>query len=66
MFRVVRSKYLKVFLNASYIFGPISAGLLGDMISIPIAFSALGAIGVVWAIVLYTITPKHINVKNVA
>jgi MFS family permease len=50
--------------NAGYIFGPISAGLLGDIISIPVAFSILGIIGVVWSIVLYAITPKHINLKN--
>jgi len=51
--------------NAGYIFGPISAGLLGDIISIPAAFSILGIIGVIWSIILYAITPAHINVKKI-
>jgi len=51
------------FCNLGYVIGPISAGFLFDLIGSSAAFSVLGLLGVVSAIVLLIITPKHIQVK---
>jgi MFS family permease len=49
--------------NSGYIFGPITAGILGQWLGIPGAFSVLGLIGVVLAAILLVITPKNITIK---
>ena len=49
--------------NIGYVAGPISAGILADFFSIPVAFSILGLIGVVLASILLLVTPDNINIK---
>ncbi|MGV8168442.1 MAG: MFS transporter [Candidatus Nanoarchaeia archaeon] len=49
--------------NIAYVLGPIFAGLLSDLLSIPLAFSILGGAGVIIAITLLLTTPQHINIK---
>jgi predicted MFS family arabinose efflux permease len=46
--------------NFGYVVGPILAGLLADTINIPTAFTSLGLIGIVLAVILLLITPKNI------
>lgn len=48
--------------NVGYIVGPIIAGILADTLGDAGTFSAIGAFGVVLAIILLTHTPKKINV----
>ena len=50
--------------NLGYIFGPLMAGILSDVFSIPLAFSILGVAGSVTALILLKITPKKIAVKG--
>lgn len=50
--------------NLGYVVGPILAGILGDHFSIPAAFSILGVIGTILALVLLAITPKQINITT--
>jgi predicted MFS family arabinose efflux permease len=52
-----------LFTNIGYIIGPIFAGILFDAIGGAASFSILGLFGVVIAIVLLIITPKHIKIK---
>jgi len=49
--------------NIGYVLGPISAGILADVLSIPAAFSLLGLVGVIMASILLVVTPKHIIIK---
>ncbi|MGV8141711.1 MAG: MFS transporter [Candidatus Woesearchaeota archaeon] len=49
--------------NVAYILGPLSAGLLSDIFSIPLAFAILGGTGVIVAIILLLTTPKSIVIK---
>lgn len=49
--------------NIGYIFGPLCAGVLADIFSIPTAFSILGLFGVLLAILLLLFTPKSIKIK---
>jgi MFS family permease len=51
------------FVNVGYIFGPLMAGILADILNIPAAFSILGLIGVILAVVLLVAGPKHIIIK---
>lgn len=48
--------------NVGYIAGPISAGILADVFSIPIAFSILGLVGVLLSLMLLILTPKNIHI----
>jgi len=50
--------------NAGYILGPIFAGVLADIFSIPVAFSILGLFGVLLATILLFVTPKSIIIKT--
>ena len=50
--------------NLGYVIGPISAGILSDMIGITGAFTALGMTGFVVAIILIKVTPKSIRIKT--
>ncbi|PIZ99226.1 MAG: hypothetical protein COX77_02150, partial [Candidatus Komeilibacteria bacterium CG_4_10_14_0_2_um_filter_37_10] len=50
--------------NIGYVLGPISAGILADIFSIPVAFSILGLFGVILAFVLLMITPKSIDINT--
>lgn len=50
-------------LNVGYIIGPISAGVLADVLSIPATFGILGITGAVMAVILYVVTPKHIKIR---
>ena len=49
--------------NIGYVVGPILAGILADIFSIPIAFSILGFIGLFLAVVLLRFTPTSIVIK---
>lgn len=49
--------------NLGYVVGPLIAGFLAQAIRIPAAFSALGVIGVVVALVLLKFTPRSITVS---
>ncbi len=49
--------------NIGYVLGPICAGLFADLFNISIAFSILGVMGVVVALILLKITPKQINIE---
>lgn len=49
--------------NIGYIVGPILAGVIADIFTISTAFTVLGVLGVFSAIVLFVVTPKHINVR---
>lgn len=44
--------------NLGYVLGPVSAGLLSDLFSIPAAFSVLGAIGLGLGAMLMVFAPK--------
>jgi MFS family permease len=48
--------------NIGYVIGPLCAGILADIFSIPIAFSILGVVGFTLALILLKITPKKINI----
>jgi MFS family permease len=52
------------FVNTGYIFGPLVAGILAEILNIPTAFSILGLIGALLAIVLLVASPKHIIIKT--
>lgn len=49
--------------NLGWIFGPISAGLIAELFSIPIAFSVIGCIGIAISVLLLIFTPKKIYYK---
>jgi MFS family permease len=49
--------------NIAYIIGPIFAGILADIFDIAKAFSIIGIVGVLVAIILLKITPKSININ---
>lgn len=51
------------FTNIGYVVGPISAGLLADYVGNAKAFSFLGIICAIVAVILLKITPKKITVK---
>jgi MFS family permease len=50
--------------NIGYVLGPISAGVLADTLGMKGAFSILGLLGVILAIILLIITPKKIIIKT--
>lgn len=50
--------------NLGYLFGPIAAGILADFIGIKNAFSIMGMIGIVLAIILLLVMPKSIIIKS--
>lgn len=50
--------------NIGYVVGPISAGVLADAVGMKGAFSILGLLGAVLAIILLTMTPKSIKIKT--
>ena len=45
--------------NLAYVVGPMSAGILSDVLGIPAAFTALGAIGLCLGTVLLVFAPKN-------
>lgn len=49
--------------NIGYVIGPISAGILADVLGMKGAFSILGLFGVILAIILLMVTPKNIIIK---
>jgi MFS family permease len=49
--------------NLGYIIGPISAGIISDLLGMTSAFAVLGLLGFVTALVLLKITPKSIDIK---
>lgn len=51
------------FTNLGFIIGPIMAGGLFDLIGGSAAFSVLGILGAIAAIILIIVTPKHIKVN---
>ena len=50
--------------NIGYMAGPVSAGILADVFSIPAAFSILGVMGAILALILLAVTPRNINIKT--
>lgn len=50
------------FMNLGYIIGPIMAGILADAVGNSRAFSVLGIVGVVAAIILLKVTPRQIRI----
>jgi MFS family permease len=52
-----------LFSNVGYIIGPIVAGIIADNLGNTGAFSALGLIGVAFAILLFVFMPKKISIK---
>ena len=50
--------------NIGYMAGPVSAGILADVFSIPAAFSILGVMGAMLALILLAVTPRNINIKT--
>lgn len=50
--------------NIGYVLGPISAGILADIFSIPVAFSILGLFGAILALVLLIKTPESIDIST--
>lgn len=53
-----------LYTNLGYVIGPVLAGFLADQLGNAQAFSVLGGLGVVIAVYLMKITPKHINVMK--
>lgn len=51
-------------LNLGYIIGPITAGILADAVGNAGAFSALGIVGVIAALILLKITPRRIRISR--
>ncbi len=49
--------------NLGYVVGPLFGGLLSDIVSIPFAFSAVGALGVILASILFFITPRKVYLR---
>lgn len=49
--------------NIAYVLGPLGAGIFADMFGIQSAFSILGLVGVVIAIILVVTNPKQIIIK---
>lgn len=47
--------------NIGYVVGPVMAGILSDVFSIPAAFSLVGIVGAVLAVFLLLFTPRSIN-----
>lgn len=52
--------------NIGYVLGPISAGVLADVVGIKSAFSVLGVLGAMLAVFLLLRTPKSIIIKTKA
>jgi MFS family permease len=52
------------FTNLGYVLGPVLAGVIADNIGTAGAFSLLGMIGIIVAIILLIITPKKININK--
>ena len=50
--------------NIGYAVGPISAGILADIVGIKGAFSILGLFGAVLAFILLIVTPKNIVIRT--
>jgi len=50
--------------NIGYVLGPISAGVLADTLGMKGAFSILGLLGVILAVILLVVTPKTITIKT--
>jgi MFS family permease len=53
------------FANLGYVIGPITAGLLADLVGESLTFSLLGVIGALVAFVVYFVIPKKINLKKI-
>jgi MFS family permease len=53
------------FTNMGYIIGPITAGILSDIFGYKAAFAVLGVLGVIIALVLWRITPRHLHVTSI-
>lgn len=49
--------------NMGFIIGPVLAGLISDLISAQGSFAILGLMCLITAIILWRVTPKHINIK---
>jgi MFS family permease len=50
--------------NIGYVVGPISAGVLADILGMKGAFSILGAFGAALAFILLVVTPKNIVIRT--
>lgn len=50
-------------MNVAYIAGPITAGIITDIVGIANVYSLLGCAGVILALILLKISPKHITIK---
>jgi len=48
--------------NLGYIFGPIFAGVISDRFGIASSFTLLGIVNILLVLILFKITPRHINV----
>jgi len=48
--------------NLGYVIGPILAGFLADVLGNIPAFAVIGVLGIILALILFTITPKEINI----
>lgn len=51
------------FINLGYVVGPVLGGFIANSTGFANAFSILGAIGVVGAIIVNQLTPRHIRVR---
>ncbi len=54
------------FANLGYVIGPITAGLLADLVGETYTFSILGLIGTVVAVMVYFLTPKKISLNRIS
>jgi len=50
--------------NIGYIIGPLAAGVLADKLGNTAAFSALGIIGIGFAVILFVVMPKKVRVST--
>ena len=53
------------FTNMGYVVGPVAAGFVSTFIGYQYAFAALGAYGVVIAMIIWFVTPRHIHVASI-
>lgn len=49
--------------NFGYVIGPILAGMMAEFFGISLTFSILGVLGVLLALIIFVIVPKHIVIK---
>jgi MFS family permease len=50
--------------NLGYIIGPLSAGIISDVLGITSAFTVLGVAGFTVALILFRITPRKITIRT--